>query len=86
MPARPGDGATLAQAEPVLTDEISGHLEGVTVQQIYADYENGNLSKDQAIGAFELMGEPGMINAGEQRHRQELEQEAQASKEEGLEM
>jgi hypothetical protein len=51
-------------------------LPAVTALQVYNDYENGNLTKDEAIRALELMNEPSMIHAVELRHRQELEQEA----------
>jgi hypothetical protein len=71
-----GEDTTLKKAEYLHVKSISVALAGVEPQQIYAEYENGALTAEQAIRAFELTGDVEMINAVEQRDRQERQQEA----------
>jgi MobA/MobL family len=71
-----GEEADFATAETILNNSVAHELEGLRPHEIYADYELGNLSRDEATRAFEILGEPEMIATVEQRHREELRQEA----------
>jgi relaxase-like protein len=62
-----GEHATLETAEKVLSASVQNSLGKVDLQEIYADFENGELTGEQAKRAFELLGEHEMAAAVEQR-------------------
>jgi len=79
-----GNHATIEAAEAVLANTVQEELQGVTSPQVYADYEVGNLTYEEAVRACELLGDDAMVNAIEQRHRQEEEWEQEQAQEQGL--
>ena len=66
-----GDKATLKTADKILDASIQSSLSKVTLSEIYADFENGEITGEEARHAFELLGEHGMVAAVEQRMAQE---------------
>lgn len=68
-----GDKTTLDTADKILQGSIENSLSKVSLQSIYADFENGELTGDEAIRAFELLGEHAMVAAV--RERMAIEEE-----------
>lgn len=77
-----GDGVDFDTAENILAKSTLHELEGVSATDIFADYENGGISYEEAIRAAELIGDMDVMNVIEQRRQVWLEQEKE--QDEGL--
>lgn len=62
-----GDKATLEIADKIQQSSLENSLSKVTLQEIYADFEIGELTGEEAVRAFELMGELPMVAAVRER-------------------
>lgn len=71
-----GDNITLEKADKLLDASVHAALDKVDLQAIYAEFENGELTAQEAIRAFELLGEHAMVMAVEQRMGREEELES----------
>ncbi|WP_424632060.1 MobA/MobL family protein [Bradyrhizobium sp. SYSU BS000235] len=69
-----GKDKTLHDAEYLHVRSVSKALEGVDPQEVFAEYEIGAITREQAVEALALLGATYLIDRVEERHRVELEQ------------
>ncbi|EGP07319.1 MobA/MobL protein [Bradyrhizobiaceae bacterium SG-6C] len=81
-----GDKATLETADRVLQNSIETSLSKVSLQEIYADFEIGEITGDEAVRAFELLGEHAMVVAVRERMAIEEEMDPKGAYADGIEM